>query len=196
MTASDIDVGQELTYSASGLPAGATFDPATRTFTWTPASEQVRTEPYNVTFTVTDNGEPALSAETSIDITVDRGAYITGPSSAVEIGDLVELEYHGEYQSDPWHVQWDHDGTVLPEQNDELLVIDSVEMVDAGWYAATQISDTKADPISASYELRVVEAMPLRWWVVLAVVASLIAHAGLRKRMKPMQPMKRKNQRF
>jgi hypothetical protein len=39
LSASDAD-GDALTYSASNLPLGATFDPATRTFSWTPGYSQ------------------------------------------------------------------------------------------------------------------------------------------------------------
>jgi hypothetical protein len=41
-----------LTYTASDLPDGATFDPGTRAFSWTPTISQSGT--YNVTFTVRD----------------------------------------------------------------------------------------------------------------------------------------------
>ena len=51
VSATDLD-NNSLTYSASNLPANATFNPATRTFTWTPASSQAGT--YTVTFAVTD----------------------------------------------------------------------------------------------------------------------------------------------
>jgi len=43
--------GDTLTYSASDLPDGATFDPSTREFSWTPADSQGGA--YNVTFMVT-----------------------------------------------------------------------------------------------------------------------------------------------
>ena len=51
VTATDAD-GDALTYSASNLPNGATFNPGTRTFSWIPTDSQ--SGPYDVTFTVTD----------------------------------------------------------------------------------------------------------------------------------------------
>ena len=52
VSATDPD-GDSLTYSASSLPSGATFTPATRTFAWTPASGQAGSYP-NVHFQVSD----------------------------------------------------------------------------------------------------------------------------------------------
>src|SRR5205085_2240638 len=52
VAATDAD-GDALTYSASGLPAGASFDPASKTFSWTPGFDQAGSYP-GVTFTVTD----------------------------------------------------------------------------------------------------------------------------------------------
>src|SRR2546428_53866 len=57
VAATDAD-GDALTYSASGLPAGASFDPATRTFSWTPGFDQAGTYA-GVTFTVSDGTAPA-----------------------------------------------------------------------------------------------------------------------------------------
>ncbi len=69
---SDLDVvGQPLntiTFSASGLPTGATFDPATGAFSWTPASSQIGT--YTVTFTATDNGSPPMSDMKTVELRV------------------------------------------------------------------------------------------------------------------------------
>jgi hypothetical protein len=71
VTASAPD-GDTLTYSATSVPAGATFDPATHTFQWQPTGKQ--TGNYQVTFTVTDNEMPPESASETITITV------TGPN--------------------------------------------------------------------------------------------------------------------
>src|SRR6185436_278976 len=66
LTASGTDLdGDALTYSATGLPTGATFDPATRTFSWTPSFTQAG--PYTVTFNVTDG---TLTASEAVAITV------------------------------------------------------------------------------------------------------------------------------
>jgi hypothetical protein len=70
LSATDPD-GNPLTYSASNLPTGATLDPATQTFSWTPNFNQAGSYP-NVLFTVTDNGTPPLSAQEAITITVNN----------------------------------------------------------------------------------------------------------------------------
>jgi len=68
VSATDPDA-DTLTYTATGLPTGASFDPATRTFSWTPSYTQSGTYP-SVTFTVTDSGTPGLTASEAITITV------------------------------------------------------------------------------------------------------------------------------
>jgi hypothetical protein len=55
--------GGTLTYTATNLPPGAKFDPATRTFTWTPTYEQVGTY-YNVTFKVSDGANTSTDTIT------------------------------------------------------------------------------------------------------------------------------------
>lgn len=51
VNASDVD-GNNLTFSASGLPAGGTFNQSTRVFTWVPSKGQAGN--YTVTFKVSD----------------------------------------------------------------------------------------------------------------------------------------------
>ena len=53
MSASDLDPGDTLVFSATNLPPGAMFNPGTRTFSWTPGAAQVGNYP-NVHFSVTD----------------------------------------------------------------------------------------------------------------------------------------------
>jgi hypothetical protein len=61
--------GDALTYSASNLPAGATFDPATRQFSWTPDYTQAGA--YTVTFTASDGTRSySLSGTKQVTITV------------------------------------------------------------------------------------------------------------------------------
>lgn len=68
ITASDPD-GDGLSYTASNLPTGATFDPASQEFSWMPGVGDEGN--YTVQFTVTDNGSPPLSDSENFTITVD-----------------------------------------------------------------------------------------------------------------------------
>jgi ELWxxDGT repeat protein len=67
---SDGDVpANTLTYSLQGtVPAGASINPTTGAFTWTPTAGQVG--PHSLTLRVTDNGSPTLFAEQTVSITV------------------------------------------------------------------------------------------------------------------------------
>ena len=68
ITATDPDPDDVLTYSASNLPNGATFDPETQIFRWTPGYEDE--DNYQVLFTVTDDCEPPQSDFEEVTITV------------------------------------------------------------------------------------------------------------------------------
>ncbi|MBI3423593.1 MAG: carboxypeptidase regulatory-like domain-containing protein [Acidobacteria bacterium] len=72
VSATDADTGQTLVYAASNLPAGASFNAATRQFSWTPSAAQTGT--YTVSFTVTDSGTPPLSDTKTVAITVGSTA--------------------------------------------------------------------------------------------------------------------------
>ncbi len=69
ITAKDPD-NDGLSYGASDLPQGASFDPDTQIFSWTPGQGDAGT--YNVSFNVTDNGTPPLADSQTISITVRR----------------------------------------------------------------------------------------------------------------------------
>jgi hypothetical protein len=84
VTASDPD-GAVLTYSASNLPVGATFVPATRQFTWSPAYNQVGN--YTVTFSVSDGTLSASRNVTFTAIKVNYAPYFT-------LGNFTTLTYN------------------------------------------------------------------------------------------------------
>jgi hypothetical protein len=60
-----------LTFSLADAPAGASLDPATGVFTWTPTEAQGPGE-YVLTLRVTDSGDPALSDQETITISVNE----------------------------------------------------------------------------------------------------------------------------
>ena len=91
ISATDAD-NDPLIYSAHNLPPGATFDPETRTFSWTPTHDQAGTYT-NIRFEVSDG---ILTDSEEITITVideDRPPVLEfiGDKLANE-GDLIEFE--------------------------------------------------------------------------------------------------------
>ena len=67
---SDADVpAQVLTYALSGAPQGATINPTTGLFSWTPTEAQ-GPGTFNITVVVSDNGSPNLSASRTVEIVV------------------------------------------------------------------------------------------------------------------------------
>jgi hypothetical protein len=87
VTASDPD-GDTLTYAASNLPPGASFDSATRIFAWTPGYDQAGVYP-NVEFSVVDNGDPPKLDVQLITITVGN---TNRPPSFIPIGTQQTVE--------------------------------------------------------------------------------------------------------
>ncbi|NBO65073.1 MAG: tandem-95 repeat protein, partial [Acidobacteria bacterium] len=82
VTASDPDSGQTTTLTTGSLPAGAIFNQANGQLSWTPTGAQ--TGSYTVSFTVTDNGTPALSDTRTVTITVvNRAPTLTVPGDRV-----------------------------------------------------------------------------------------------------------------
>ena len=69
-TATDLDAGQTVTFSLSAdAPAGASIDPNTGQFTWTPTESQ-GPGAYSFTVRATDNGVPACTTGERITVTI------------------------------------------------------------------------------------------------------------------------------
>jgi hypothetical protein len=70
ITANDPDLNQSLALTAGGLPGGATFNPNTGAFAWTPSA--VQTGLQTIAFTATDNGNPRLASTRELLISVNN----------------------------------------------------------------------------------------------------------------------------
>ena len=92
LTATDPD-GDSLSYSAGNLPTGASFNPTTRTFTWTPGYGAAGN--YSVLFTVTDNGTPPTSDSETVTITVGNvnRPPVLSPIGSRSIGEAQTLTF-------------------------------------------------------------------------------------------------------
>ena len=73
VAATDADRADRVTYSATGLPTGATFNQTTGVFSWTPTKSDVGAR--SITFTASD-GNDATDAET-VSITVQAAPIVT-----------------------------------------------------------------------------------------------------------------------
>jgi hypothetical protein len=110
VTASDPDLPvQTLTYSASNLPPGATFNPTTHVFSWTPTSGQAGVYP-SVHFEVSDG---ALTDSEDITITVTApplSVSISPTSASILVGQSVTFTSTPSGGYPPYSYQWYLDG--------------------------------------------------------------------------------------
>lgn len=120
-SATDADAGQHLSFSLDpGAPAGASIDPISGVFTWTPP-DGTATSSFNVSVRVTDDGSPSLSDFETFAVTVANlppTADLTGPTGGVR-GQARLFSLHA---ADPspidqaagftYQIDWDGDGMV------------------------------------------------------------------------------------
>lgn len=78
VSAMDLDSGDLLTYSATPLPDGASFDTVSGFFSWTPASSEEGG--HDITFAVTDDGTPQGTDQESVTISVVAPGSIHTPN--------------------------------------------------------------------------------------------------------------------
>jgi hypothetical protein len=94
VNATDEDRGTELSYEASGLPEGASFNGQTRMFTWKPTFEQAGE--YQLKLNVSDGQD---TAEKTVNITVDnvnRTPSISGSGAEdVRAGETIDISFSG-----------------------------------------------------------------------------------------------------
>jgi PAS domain S-box-containing protein len=94
VSAADEDTDNKLTYSAEGLPSGATFDAQSGVLSWTPGFDQAGD--YSVTFKVSDGKEEASATANLTVENVNRAPQISGPSSeTVQAGESLSFSYSG-----------------------------------------------------------------------------------------------------
>ncbi len=89
INAADPD-GNSLSYSAGSLPYGASFDPETHAFSWTPGFNQCGN--YSITFEVTDDGNPPLTTSPTVEIDV-----LDVPSSSSFVKNLKNIMMREKY---------------------------------------------------------------------------------------------------
>lgn len=177
LSAFDSD-GDPLTYTATNVPAGASFSPTTRTFTWIPSVLDLG--PHSVTFGVADNRVPPRSDSETVTITVVSGITISGPSS-VEEGKRAELRVHIPSATQDWVYEWRKDGVLLPAVTGSTLVIESATFDDAGTYEVTAWDPNllPITPISAQFVLDVTAPMPVSANTMLLSLVGVLVAAGL-----------------
>jgi flagellin-like protein len=92
-SATDADLpAQTLTYSATDLPSGATFNAGTRTFSWTPAEAQ-GPGTYDVTFSVSDGAGGSDSEVVTITVAEVNQAPVLTAISDKTVDELTQLTF-------------------------------------------------------------------------------------------------------
>jgi len=126
-TANDPDPGQALTFTLNGAPPGATIDPNTGLFSWTPGVIGTNV----ITFRVTDNGAPPLDDFENVVVRVLNLPNFAVPSLSgnqltLSWGASVGRTYRVEYKDDLNAPVWTQLGQNLTATSDALSINDDI----------------------------------------------------------------------
>jgi hypothetical protein len=146
ISATDADSSDVLTYTASGLPTGASFDSSTRTFSWTPSTNQVGS--HSITFGVSD-GRSGTDSETITITVVDT----TAPVITLLGSNPITVEA-GDTYSDSGAIATDNSGeTITP-----TITANTVNMSTVGTYSVTYTAiDSTSNSATATRTVNVVD---------------------------------------
>jgi hypothetical protein len=119
ISATDPD-GDTLTYSASNLPTGASFNASTQTFSWTPTYSQAGSYP-SIHFQVSDG---TLTASEDITITVVQQYADWDPSAdgVVNVLDMISVGQHWGETGTPGWIRQDVNGDGVINVLDEVII--------------------------------------------------------------------------
>lgn len=169
VSATDPDLpSQQLSYRLEGaVPGGATLDSTTGLFSWTPTPDQA-SQTYPITFKVTDDGAPPLSASTTLLITVNPRPepppimapnLVTQPESVtLRAGESVTLRVTAG-GTPPLAYQWTKDGAPIPNAVQDSLVLSAATAQDGGAYAVV-VSNAAGSVASRAALVTVLVAPP------------------------------------
>ena len=136
VSATDADLPrQALRFSLDpGAPAGASIDPVTGVFSWTPSPNQgSSTNPVSVR--VTDSGTPPLSATNSFVVVVNTPASITRQPASQTVNPGVDVTFSVEAAgTPPLSYQWLFGGAAIAEATSPSLTLNSVSDANGGIY--------------------------------------------------------------
>ena len=157
VSASDDDLpAQTLTYSMTGAPTGATLDGSTGAFSWTPTEAQSPSET-QVTFVVTDDGDPALSAQETITITVTNTnkAPVLSPiaDQALSEGDTLTLTLTATDTDEPaqelvYSLTAGPEGMAVNVETGELVWTPSETQGPGDYSVSVTVTDNGSPPLS------------------------------------------------
>lgn len=150
LEAADPDEGQTVTVSLRDGPEGATFDPATLTFTWTPPLSAVTWEEGSVEFAVNfvavDSFEPAM--ETSHRVTLMVASNVDGDAFADTEDPDIDGDGLSNDQEDALgtarHLA-DTDGDGTNDGEDNCPVLENIDQLDTDGDLAGEVCDVCPD---------------------------------------------------
>ncbi|MEW6683698.1 MAG: kelch repeat-containing protein [Nitrospirota bacterium] len=162
LSATDVD-GDELTVSAVDLPQGATFDPAIRTFSWTPGfsvSSPTANNFFDVLFTVSDGQVGGTDSETVRitvnDVTTLTGITVTPANPTINVGGSQQFTATGSFNDGSTqaltNVLWSSDSAAATITNDGLAT---------GRVAGSALITATSGSVSGSTTLTVANRSPL-----------------------------------